>query len=232
MIAALLAAVAVALLVPSGFGRTRARRMWATQPAAKRPASDLLAAALTPLAALLIVGWPWGLLVGVAAAPVVRDVLRRAESAADRRRSQELRLQLPGALDLVSAALAAGRPPASALAVVAAAIDAPLSDEMARIAHRLGVAGDARSALVDVPESLNVLAHAFRRAEDSGAPIADVVGAAADDARRESAAQRREFARRVGVRTAAPLGLCFLPAFLLVGIVPTVIAIASTAIPL
>jgi hypothetical protein len=30
-------------------------------------------------------------------------------------------------------------------------------------------------------------------------------------------------ARTVGVRAAGPLGLCFLPAFMLVGIVPTVV---------
>ncbi|MGQ2913044.1 MAG: type II secretion system F family protein, partial [Aeromicrobium sp.] len=54
-----------------------------------------------------------------------------------------------------------------------------------------------------------------------------VLAAAAADLRRDRASQARERARAVGVRTAAPLGLCFLPAFFLVGIVPTLIGVAS-----
>jgi hypothetical protein len=38
----------------------------------------------------------------------------------------------------------------------------------------------------------------------------------------------RERSRKVAVRTAAPLGACFLPAFFLIGIVPTVLATFRT----
>ncbi|MFB9964969.1 hypothetical protein ACFFOP_20530 [Sinosporangium siamense] len=34
-------------------------------------------------------------------------------------------------------------------------------------------------------------------------------------------------ARRVGVYAVAPLGLCFLPAFVVVGVVPTMVGLAS-----
>ena len=47
---------------------------------------------------------------------------------------------------------------------------------------------------------------------------------AADELREQRRASARERARSVGVKTAAPLGLCFLPAFVLIGIVPTIIS--------
>ncbi|MCL8253036.1 hypothetical protein AERO_16735 [Aeromicrobium fastidiosum] len=59
-------------------------------------------------------------------------------------------------------------------------------------------------------------------------PVADVVRGVADELRRERVARLREHGQRVGVRTAAPLGLCFLPSFFLVGIVPTVVATFSS----
>ena len=55
-------------------------------------------------------------------------------------------------------------------------------------------------------------------------PVAQVISGVADDLRRERRAARRERSRKVAVRTAAPLGACFLPAFFLIGIVPTIIA--------
>ena len=72
------------------------------------------------------------------------------------------------------------------------------------------------------------LGRAFRRAATSGMPVARVVASVADEMRRERRAARRERSRRVGVRTAAPLGACFLPAFFLVGIVPTIIGVVGT----
>jgi pilus assembly protein TadC len=55
--------------------------------------------------------------------------------------------------------------------------------------------------------------------------VAEAVRVLADEARRSDRSERLERARRVGVRTAAPLGLCFLPAFLLVAVVPTIIGL-------
>jgi len=227
--AALLAGGACWLLVvPTAAARSQ--RLWADGPAgaARRPGPDVVAAALTPVAGLLLVGWPWGVVAGLAGVPFVRHAVRRMESAGDRRRAEQMRRQLPAALDLIAAALTGGRPPASALTAVAHAVDEPIAAELATVADRLVVSGDMRSALVDAPDSLGILARALIRAEESGAPVAMVVATAADDVRRDARADRREAARRVAVRTAAPLGLCFLPAFFLVGIVPTVLAIAGT----
>jgi pilus assembly protein TadC len=72
--------------------------------------------------------------------------------------------------------------------------------------------------------ALAPVGRAFRRASSSGMPVAEIVAGVADELRRERSARLRELGQRVGVRTAAPLGLCFLPAFFLIGIVPTLAA--------
>ena len=62
----------------------------------------------------------------------------------------------------------------------------------------------------------------------AGEPLARRVGWLADGDEHSRPARLRERSQRVGVRTAAPLGLCFLPAFFLIGIVPTIVATFSS----
>ena len=63
------------------------------------------------------------------------------------------------------------------------------------------------------------------RAHETGASVRTVVERLAVDlaAQRHVAAQER--ARTVEVRAAAPLGVCFLPAFVLLGVVPMVVGV-------
>ena len=138
--------------------------------------------------------------------------------------------QLPTALDLMVATLDAGRPPAAAFALVAEVTPAPLGDELGLVGSRLAVGGDPQAVWANLAgdDVLGPLGRAFRRAETSGMPVARVVASVADEMRRERRAARRERSRRVGVRTAAPLGACFLPAFFLIGIVPTIIGVVGT----
>ena len=183
---------------------------------------------MPPVIGLVVLGWPTGLVIGLVAAPVARAAAGRLESGADRARAEAARRQLPPALDLVAACLEAGRPPGLALRLAGEATADPLGADLSTLAHRITVAGDLGTALQDVSGPLKPLARALRRASQSGVPISDVVAAVAGDVNRERMAQRREAARRVGVRTAAPLGVCFMPSFLLIGIVPTIVATAST----
>lgn len=226
MIAALLAAAAAWCALPDG-ARRRARDLWVEPRSSARPDPGVVAALLTPVAGLVVLGWPVGLVIGLLAAPAVRAAVGRLESGASRRRAIAARRQLPGALDLITAALEAGRPPGTALALAAEVTSDPLGADLSAVAHRVEVAGDLHAAVSHVTGPLLPLARALRRADQSGVPVADVIAAVASDVRREHQAARREQARQVGVRTAAPLGLCFMPAFLLIGIVPTIIAVAS-----
>jgi len=49
----------------------------------------------------------------------------------------------------------------------------------------------------------------------------------ADDLARAGRAATEDRARAVGVKAALPLGLCLLPAFVLIGIVPLVVALLT-----
>ncbi len=185
---------------------------------------------LVPLAAVVVLG-PWmGVLVALVATPAARAAVAGLETAASRRRAALLADQLPTALDLMVATLDAGRPPVAAFALVAEVTPAPLGDELGRVGSQLAVGGDPHAVWANLADDpvLGPLGRAFRRAATSGMPVARVVASVADEMRRERRAARRERSRRVGVRTAAPLGACFLPAFFLVGIVPTIIGVVGT----
>jgi pilus assembly protein TadC len=135
-------------------------------------------------------------------------------------------------LDLIAAALDVGLAPVGALAAVAVGVPEPDRSRLRRAFAMVDIGGDAATVwrmLADDPV-LGPLAHALERSERSGAPIAAAVRGLADEARRETRAARLAEARRVGVRTAVPLGACFLPAFFLIAIVPTVIALLRSAL--
>lgn len=135
-------------------------------------------------------------------------------------------------LDLIAAALDVGLAPVAALAAVAVGVPEPDRSRLRRALAMVDIGGDAAAVwriLADDPV-LGPLAHALERSERSGAPIAAAVRGLADDARRERRAARLAEARRVSVRTAVPLGACFLPAFFLIAIVPTVIALVRSAL--
>jgi Flp pilus assembly protein TadB len=231
MTAALLVAVAVWSWVrPSP--RVRARRVLSppTTAGSRRPAPALVASLLVPVAAVVVLGPVPGLVVGGALVPVVRRAVGRMESSAARRRAEQVEADLPGALDLVVAALVVGRPPVTAFALAADATDGPLGHDLAAVAARLAVAADPEAVWLGVADDpgLAAVGRAFRRASASGMPVSDIVRGVADELRRDRAASLRERSQRVGVRTAAPLGLCFLPAFFLIGIVPTIVATFSS----
>ncbi|MFL6240602.1 MAG: type II secretion system F family protein, partial [Actinomycetes bacterium] len=61
----------------------------------------------------------------------------------------------------------------------------------------------------------------------SGAAPGPALREAADHLRRARRRAAREAAGRLGVRLVLPLGLCFLPAFVLVGVLPLVLAMAG-----
>ncbi|MER6224634.1 hypothetical protein ABT189_29470, partial [Streptomyces sp900105755] len=71
------------------------------------------------------------------------------------------------------------------------------------------------------------LARLLERADESGMPAAAPVARLASDARAEWARSATARARRAAVLISAPVGLCFLPAFIAVGVLPVVIGLAG-----
>lgn len=246
LVAAVLVGLAAALLMRSP-PRARARR---AQPVASRrgaepagagrapgraperaPVGPWVAAVTGGVGAGLLVGgapgWPVGLVVGTALAMG----LRRLEPRAVRERRSRVEEALPTAVDLLAACLAAGRPPTVALPAVADAVGGPLAADLDHVSARLRLGGDPGSAWRAVARegsSLAPLGRTMARSLETGAPAVDGLVRLGADLRRERRAHADRRARSVGVRSAAPLGLCFLPAFVLVGVVPAVVAAFSS----
>lgn len=140
------------------------------------------------------------------------------------------------AFDLLAACLRAGLPMAAAARASAPTAPPVLRAALLRAADLLALGADAATAWERASadaagsvgaEEVESLARMARRSARSGASLAAAVG--------ELAAQRREAvedaavarAERAGVLIGGPLGLCFLPAFVCLGIVPVVIGLAD-----
>lgn len=172
-----------------------------------------------------LVGSGTGVLLGLVAVPLAWRWLSRLEPAADRRRREQLENDVPLLVDLLAACLRAGQAPGSALAAVTASLEpGPLRTETSTVVARLRLGGDPIAtwrALGGHPQ-LGPLGRTVTRALDGGASVADAMTDLARELRRSRRADVQARARSVGARAAAPLGLCLLPAFVLVGIVPVV----------
>lgn len=180
-------------------------------------------------ATVLFVGLPWGLLPGAVVAVVLTIVLGRIEPAEVRQRRKRLSADLPIAVDLLGACLRAGSTPVDAADAVARAVGGPLGTALDGVVALLRLGGDPATAWASLggDAQLAPLGRAFARAASTGAPLAVGLEQLAADGRDARRAQADEDARKVGVKSAAPLGLCFLPAFMLLGVVPVVAGIAQ-----
>jgi Flp pilus assembly protein TadB len=141
-----------------------------------------------------------------------------------RSRRQRLVLEAPQALELVAACLAVGMPPRQACAAVTEAFDGPVADDLGRVlrAVELGTSdSQAWRALQGHPQ-LGPAAADLARSVESGTELVSALRSHAATARDRRRAALQQAARAVGVRSVLPLMTCFLPAFLLLGVVPTV----------
>lgn len=195
---------------------------------------------LVPVAAsasglLLVVGlgW-WGLAaaIGLGVASAVAQERREADRAG--RRRARLEAQLPQACDLLAVCLEAGLPLRRATEVIAGAVEAPLSEVLAELCAVVALGADEdrawREAGLAEP-TLATLAREVGRAVDSGVALSLSLRSLGVEARRAAASAAEVRARRVGVRSVLPLMLCFLPAFLLLGVVPIIGGVARHLLP-
>ncbi|MFG1947556.1 type II secretion system F family protein [Nonomuraea sp. NPDC048826] len=180
---------------------------------------------------LLVGGFP-GLLAAALVTPITATVLHRRDPPELERDRARIVADLPFAADLMSACLLAGRPTSAAAHIAATAISGPLGLRLTWVSTQLKLGADPEptwSHLARDPATAQ-LARAMIRAAQSGAPVADVLTRLADDAREASRAESVAAARSVGVKAVAPLGLCFLPAFVLLGIIPVIAGLATTIV--
>jgi pilus assembly protein TadC len=220
-------------------GRTAAlRRLRAVTPVdvapvreERRPAPAAsrrrLLAGAAGAAACLLVGGVVGVVAGIGAAVATDRMLRRGASADEWTARAALVRDLPGACDLLGVCLAAGLPVGGALAAVGEAVHGPLGPHLRAVAVLYRLGADPRRAWADAPPELAVLGRALVRAGESGASVVPALRVLAADSRSAARAQVEADVRRAGVWILAPLGLCFLPAFVCLGVVPLVLGIAD-----
>jgi tight adherence protein C len=176
---------------------------------------------------MLAAAVPGLILVGVLAVgawPVGGWVARRR--AADRQLA--LRSEAaPAVLDLLGAALLAGLNPHKAILRVAERAPEALHEDLGLAAAVLRLGATPAAALRAAADrsgldELRAAAAALEAAERWGAPPADALAARAEALRTRARLHAEAEAGRAAVRLAFPLVLCFLPAFILLTVVPTV----------
>lgn len=223
VLAVVAASAAAWLIVPP----TRSRRH--ARPRLARPELLRLSCAAAAVAVALAWGGVVGIAVGAVLAVLGPALLGRLESRGERRRREALERQLPDASDLLAACLSSGATADRAAVAVAQAMGDPIAAPLRRLVGTLQLGADPASAwaaLADEP-TLRPIARAATRSAETGAPLADLLVSVAHERRDEMRARAEAAARAAGVRAVAPLAACFLPAFLLIGVVPVVASLAG-----
>ena len=179
----------------------------------------------------VLAGWPAGLPVGAGAAVAAllgtRRVLRGGRASADSGAADQL--GLAATWDLLAACLRAGLPVSTAVRAVAADLPPAARAALRTTADLLALGADPVAAwapALDCPATTS-LARGARRTARSGTALAEIASAVATSIRDAASDIAESKAQRAGVLITGPLGLCFLPAFICLGIVPVVVGLAA-----
>ncbi len=140
-------------------------------------------------------------------------------------------LAVASSLDVLAVCLAAGMAVSTAAAATALSAPPMMAQILCRAADLLALGADpavAWSAASDsVDPQIDALLRLARRSSASGVALADAVAGLATQCRQDAGHAAAASAERAGVLIAGPLGLCFLPAFVCLGIVPVIAGLAG-----
>ena len=232
---ALLLLAALAVVAPST-GEAAGRRLRnVTAPAVRArrkrfewtAAAPTFASATAGAAAALLLGGPLGFAAGATVFLVSRLLLRRL--AAWTLKPEPVQMSAFAA-ELVAACLDAGASPAAALEAAGAHVPGALGGALTAAAVALAAGVPTEEAL---PErgALASIAAVFRRSSQTGSAISEQLIGVAAQLRADEQFERLAKAHRVAVLSALPLGLCMLPAFLLLAVVPAVVGLGAGLLP-
>ena len=232
VVAAVLAAVAV--MVRPVRGRVRDRvaallpeaRVDESRPAAAQPPSSalrprVLLLGVAGVVLLVVTGWSsWTL-------PVLAVGLF---ATARSRRTPPAATELPLVIDLLSASLRGGALLPAALEVAAGATGQQLRDRLLAVARNLRTGGDVVDAFAELDGEADLVAVAriCTRTGGTGAASADELERLARRLRTRRRSELDARTARASVWVVLPLCLCFLPAFVLVGVVPLAVSLLAT----
>jgi tight adherence protein C len=188
----------------------------------------------------LLIGLPvasvLALVLGVAGAGVVLATLfgiRRLRPLRNaRRRRADIDRSLPDAMDLLVLNVRAGRTPFQAVCDLAATLDGDVGDAFGEVVRRTERGQSFADALRAVHERLGPraggLADVIATSDRHGLPLGPVLDQLTIEAREARRRLEQAEARRLPVRLSFPLVVCTLPSFVLLAIVPAVIAALSS----
>lgn len=133
------------------------------------------------------------------------------------------------ALDVIAVCLESGMAVAAAAAATAPSAPPDLRAVLKRAADLLALGADPDTAwsLTAGDADLETLLRLARRSANSGSALAQGLRELAEQLRQDAVHAAEAAGERAGVLIAGPLGLCFLPAFVCLGIVPVVAGLAS-----
>lgn len=140
-------------------------------------------------------------------------------------------LAAASSFDVLAACLRSGMAVSTAASATAASAPAALARVLNRAADLLALGAEGATAWTSpdggTDEHVEALLRLARRSASSGAALAQGVAELADQSRREAADAATAAAERASVLIAGPLGLCYLPAFVCLGIIPVVVGLAG-----
>jgi pilus assembly protein TadC len=179
-------------------------------------------AAIMLAAALLIAGGPTGARAGATAISSAASPSPSDDSDA---------LAVASTFDVFAACLTSGMAVSTAAAAAASCAPHKLAKVLNRAADMLALGADPAAAWANSDVSLDshgeALLRLARRSAISGSALAQGVADLAEQARHDAASAADARAQRASVLIAGPLGLCYLPAFVCLGIVPIVAGLAG-----
>jgi Flp pilus assembly protein TadB len=210
--------------------RTAGRPRTATTRSGMTAATRRLAVGCSVITVLLLVPAPLGWLLAGPAAAGLNAWLVRQPSRGELEAVGRVRRQLPLALELMAAALSSGATTSAAVALAARGCGPPISLPLREVeaSLELGAAPDEawRPALRST--ALQQLGRLALRSTTSGAAMAGACRELAGHERESRVVEAQVAIKRAGVLTVLPLALCFLPSFVLVGVVPIVVGLLGS----
>ncbi|WP_197274968.1 type II secretion system F family protein [Luteipulveratus halotolerans] len=141
--------------------------------------------------------------------------------------SDEGPLAVAEAMDLLALALGTGAAVVTAVEAVADRAGPVVAVHLRHVAAALRWGVEPTVAWDGLPRVWRPAAQAMALAAIAGVAPGSLLRRAADDVREAERRRLEESAARLSVRIVVPLGLCFLPAFGLLTVIPVVAALAS-----
>ncbi len=187
-----------------------------------------------PLAARMLTGLAAGLIlftflpsvtgsVSLAVAPLVA-VMAGGRLSRTRRDGAVAQVDLADTVELLAVCLSSGTPMRHALEVVTGVQGIATATGLSKVVGLLTMGVPEQQAwqeLVD-DDVWGPVARDIARSARSGTSLVEVLHAHADEARLVAEEKALQKARTAGVRSVVPLVACFLPAFVLVGVLPII----------